>query len=809
MPNSSDPFEPTPPQVDVPAARPETPDGARPAGDFDVLPSGTGLGKYRILDRIRASETAVIYKARDILLDRLVVIKQLAPHLLDDPRACGRFRKEAYILAQMGSEVRYAAGIHEMIEIDRGLFIVSEFAPGFSLETLIAKQRLGLQATLVLLARLCVALRNLHAARITHRDLAPRHIIVESHERPRITDFSLAAAEGTDPDFTLTNPIYTAPEVILGQPFDDRVDLYSLGVIVYELLVGRPAFRNLLHETVGRIDDPVYWLAWHVRLEQEWPEAHVLNPRVPQVLASIVARLLAKSPDARFNDAEDVIALLVRHFARATVRQLPQARAELGGAVPPPAAAEHPPMVEAAPSAPAAGFQRSALQDAASATTTRTVSLRSRRAESPGYRAARPAVYGPRREERPAFVPLASAASLEELLDWNREARRRLRRKQRIRRAVITTVLTLAVGGGSVAMFLGYPLLWPDRAGQIEQLVINAREALDQSEFASAARMLQAAERLPVSGLRAYNAHGVALAWRAYAEARLAMQRGDLTTAESKLRDAGVRGLGTDLLNPIRKELIKQQSAQRLQEQNEGAVSQPADRTAPASAQPATTSEPTSKPLELSESTARLLQSLLQSTRNAIARKDYNEAEDIMIRAKAIQQTDDVLAMDNDVMRLKRFAREMSAGDRAAERGSHNEAVEHYREAVRLNGTAEVHHKLKRAAANALIAEGREAFERGDLDLAAQKFTNAAWRDDTSDGRAELARIEPQLKAMETVREADAAAETGDWLKACQLYLSVYDQLPAPVQARLDTKITACKRRFPGLQTPATRDSKG
>lgn len=313
-------FDPQHRKVDPSAQpRPGRADDSTRQVESESASTTSGLGKYRVLDRIRVGHAATVYKARDAMLDRLVILKQLAPHLLDDPTACARFRREAYTLAQIGNDSRYVVTIHELIEANRGLFIVTEFVPGYPLETLISKRQLSLQGILEILARSCLGLRSIHCAGFVHRDLAPRHVMVDPSCRPRIVDFTMAATEGSDPDYEIVSPAYTAPEIFTRESYDDRVDIYSLGVIAYEMLVGRPTFRQLVQQTVGPTDDQVRWLAWHASTDEMWPDAHELNPLVPPVLSAIVGRMMSKSLDDRFTTIDDVLTLLVRHFSRAAM----------------------------------------------------------------------------------------------------------------------------------------------------------------------------------------------------------------------------------------------------------------------------------------------------------------------------------------------------------------------------------------------------------------------------------------------------------------------------------------------------------
>src|SRR5262249_14283842 len=154
-----------------------------------------------------------------------------------------------------------------------------------------------------------LGLRSVHAAGFIHRDLTPRHIIADARCRPKITDFSLATTVGSDPDYSIGSPAYTAPEVFLREPYDDRVDIYAAGVIAYELLVGRPASEGLVEERGGRGNAPTRGLAWHGSSEVSWPGAHELTPQVPPILSAIVARMMAAAADERFTCVDDVLSL--------------------------------------------------------------------------------------------------------------------------------------------------------------------------------------------------------------------------------------------------------------------------------------------------------------------------------------------------------------------------------------------------------------------------------------------------------------------------------------------------------------------
>ena len=160
------------------------------------LPAGTKVGKYEVKERLGMGGQAIIYKCYDSILDRYVAIKQISPHLAEDPKFLKRFRREAQILARLGAEQPAIVTLHDVVEDERGLFIVMEYVEGHSLETILASndEPIEPKAVLQILFRLAAALYDVHAAGIIHRDIKPGNIIIQEGLRPKITDFGVAAS---------------------------------------------------------------------------------------------------------------------------------------------------------------------------------------------------------------------------------------------------------------------------------------------------------------------------------------------------------------------------------------------------------------------------------------------------------------------------------------------------------------------------------------------------------------------------------------------------------------------------------------
>jgi serine/threonine-protein kinase len=271
------------------------------------LPMGSKVGKYEVVERQGVGGQAIVYKCYDKSLDRFVAIKQISPHLAEDPKFVERFRSEARILARLGAEGTSIVTIHELLEEPNGLFIVMEFVTGHTLEQILRDTNGPTEpkAALQILWRLAAALHSVHAAGIIHRDLKPGNIIVSEGLRPKITDFGVAASRTGQTSMLLGTTKYMAPELFAGGEVDGRSDLYSLGMIAYELLLGRPRFNEVFAEVVrDPHSEALRWMKWHSNEQEVAPPLHELNPAIPEALSEIVVQMMAKKRENRFESME-------------------------------------------------------------------------------------------------------------------------------------------------------------------------------------------------------------------------------------------------------------------------------------------------------------------------------------------------------------------------------------------------------------------------------------------------------------------------------------------------------------------------
>jgi len=306
-------------------------DGSGPTGPGGQvgLPVGAKIGKYEVRERLAIGGQALVYKCHDSLLDRFVAIKQISTHLAEDPKFLQRFRREARILARLGAEI---ITIHELLEDEKGLFIVMEYVEGRSLEAILSETGgpVDTRAALQIIWRLAGAMHEVHSAGIIHRDLKPSNIIIAEGLRPRVTDFGVAASTTGQTSMVLGTTKYMAPELFSGGATDERVDMYSLGFIAYEMLIGRDKFNEIFQDVVrDKHTEALRWMKWHGNEQVQAPPACEVNPLVPKALSDIVAGMMAKNLHERFASMEKLGRSIKAKFsprAKAEARRLKRRR---------------------------------------------------------------------------------------------------------------------------------------------------------------------------------------------------------------------------------------------------------------------------------------------------------------------------------------------------------------------------------------------------------------------------------------------------------------------------------------------------
>jgi serine/threonine protein kinase len=283
------------------------------------MESGKRVGSYVIEEQIGRGGMGVVYRGRHEKLPRVVAIKSINPRGTHDLRRLRhRFEREAYVQAQLDHPG--VVKIYDYIVAEQTYFIVMEYVDGRSLAQLVAEHPGGLpvERALDLFEQILDAVSYAHnfvyrdengATRrgIVHRDLKPPNIMVTDGDRIKVTDFGivkLVGAEATDTSkIAYGSPRYVSPEQAAGEELDQRSDIYSLGVILYEMLTGEPTFG-------GRAGSKDSWSRTEIlraHREQSPRLPTELNPSVPHAIEKVVLRALEKKPERRFASAADFL----------------------------------------------------------------------------------------------------------------------------------------------------------------------------------------------------------------------------------------------------------------------------------------------------------------------------------------------------------------------------------------------------------------------------------------------------------------------------------------------------------------------
>ncbi|MBI5945663.1 MAG: serine/threonine protein kinase [Chloroflexi bacterium] len=262
-------------------------------------------GRYQLLERLGSGGMAEVFRARDSVLDRIVAIKVLRKDYSSSPEFQEHFRTEARAAANLSHP--NIVTVHDFGLADNLLFIVMENIPGKDLKQLIRQRgRFTVEAGIPLIIQACAGLGYAHRAGLVHCDVKPHNMLVSPDDRLKVTDFGIARAlatmmPGERTDVVWGSPLYFSPEQAQGESPSPASDVYSIGVVMYELLSGTPPFTASTAEELARL---------HISANPIPIREYI--PEIPTALEEIITKVLSKEPSARYRTADQLGRVLLK-----------------------------------------------------------------------------------------------------------------------------------------------------------------------------------------------------------------------------------------------------------------------------------------------------------------------------------------------------------------------------------------------------------------------------------------------------------------------------------------------------------------
>lgn len=263
---------------------------------------GETIGPYKIVAQIGQGGMATIFKAYQTNLDRYVALKVMHPALKEDRSFVMRLQREATVIAKLNHPNIVA--VHDFREYEGIPFLVLQYIEGKTLKDVLKEQKLNTQQILNIVRPVADALSYAHARGVLHRDVKPSNILIDNEGHVYLSDFGLAriaqSGESTaSQDMMIGSPHYLSPEQAKSEPVDERTDVYSLGVVLYEMFVGRVPFKaETTYATIlAHINDPP-------------PPPRSLNPKVPPAVEQVILKALAKNPNDRYPSVREMMRAL-------------------------------------------------------------------------------------------------------------------------------------------------------------------------------------------------------------------------------------------------------------------------------------------------------------------------------------------------------------------------------------------------------------------------------------------------------------------------------------------------------------------
>lgn len=256
-------------------------------------------GRYEIISRIGGGGMALVYKAHDVLLNRKVAVKVLRQQFVNDEEFISRFRREAQNAAALSHP--NVVSIYDVGQQEDIHYIVMEYVEGHNLnEIIVERAPLQIEEAIHIAQQICDALDHAHANHIIHRDIKPHNILIGNNGRVKVTDFGIARA-ATSSKITQTGSVvgsvhYFSPEHAKGVNTGEKSDLYSLGIVLYQMLTGKLPFLG---------ESPISIALKH--LQEHFEEPRAVNPHIPQSVENVILKSMRKNPNERYESARAML----------------------------------------------------------------------------------------------------------------------------------------------------------------------------------------------------------------------------------------------------------------------------------------------------------------------------------------------------------------------------------------------------------------------------------------------------------------------------------------------------------------------
>ena len=260
-------------------------------------------GRYQIIEELGKGAMGVVYKAHDPQIDRTIALKVLRQDRVISQEFVQRFLKEARAIGRLSHPSMVT--VYDAGQDQGTIFIAMELLTGKSLREMMRMKRMGYQDIVRIGVQIAEALDYAHQKGIVHRDIKPSNIILDPDGRVKITDFGIARIEDpgsphqTRAGEILGTPVYMSPEQVMGQPVDGRSDLYSLGVILYEMLTGEKPFQG---ENIAAIFNSI--------IQNKPAEPETTDSPIAQALSALIMKSINKDPVSRFQTGNEMAAPL-------------------------------------------------------------------------------------------------------------------------------------------------------------------------------------------------------------------------------------------------------------------------------------------------------------------------------------------------------------------------------------------------------------------------------------------------------------------------------------------------------------------